>query len=103
MSTRGYDGSARTANFDIDPTSHGHHGPAVPTRVDVEITADSNTTMVATVDAGAKGHWSFDIRVSRSIELTDAYDEGMRIDVDELPAWMALVRRKIEALVSGEQ
>lgn len=103
MSSNGYDGSARTANFDIDSTYHGHDGPKVPTRADVNVTADANTTLVAIVEAGEHGRWSFDFRVDGGIEITNAYDEGMRIDVDELPTWMAPVHHEIEALVSGEQ
>lgn len=99
-----HDGSPRTAEFDIDLASHGRDGPDVPTLVHVEVNADASETFVAIVDAAEHGRWSFDVRIERGgVEIARAYEEGMRVDVDELPSWMTLVRREIEGLVSGER
>lgn len=96
MATNGHDGGARTAKFNVDLASQGHDGPDVPRRADIHVSADANNTLIAIIETGEHGRWSFDLRIDGCVEITRAYDEGMRLDVDELPSWMPPIRRRIE-------
>ncbi|MEF8801901.1 MAG: hypothetical protein V5A38_12010 [Halolamina sp.] len=100
----GHDTSARTAKFDGEPAGHGDSGGGVPATVYGDVSADANNGLLVIIASGEHGRWSFNIALQRgNVEITRPYDEGMRIDVDELPTWMAPVRREIEALVLGER
>jgi len=96
----GHDGNARTTEFEFGLAGHGFGGDGDPRHVRVNVSADANNCLVAIIKAGSYGRWSIDFRVaSGSVEVTRAYEEGMRIDEDELPAWMEPVKEQIEQRV----
>lgn len=71
--------------------------PTGPNRADVTASTDGTDTLVATVFAGEQERWSLDFTVdSGHVEITRAYRDGMRIDVQKLPSWMTLVQRALK-------
>lgn len=95
--TNGHSGNVRREDFAVDLAEHGYGAIG---HVDVQLDADANGHHVAIIDAGTAGRWSVDFAVDTSdIELTRVYDEGMRIAVDDLPAWMAPIRERIDRAV----
>jgi len=96
MATNGHDGSARTQQIYCDLASHGYAGNDVR-KVYVEVSSDANDSLLAIIAAGEAGRYSFDFRVeSGRVDIQRAYEEGMRVDEEQLPDWMAAVRQEIE-------
>lgn len=88
------DDSAAAA-FDVEMALHGFECSNTPARAYVEVGGGA-TTLFAIVAGGEHGHWSFDFGLeSSSIEITRAYEEGIRIDPEELPEWIGPIQTAI--------
>lgn len=102
MVTGSQNDASCTTGFTTDPTERLNVesiDDETPTHVLVQVSSTGRSQM-AIVAAGAAGRWSFDFRVDESgIEGERAFEEGMRANVDELPAWMTPVRERVAGLV----
>jgi len=55
---------------------------------------------MAILAAGEAGRWSFDFRIKDGqVKIVRGYEEGMRIDAGELPAWAEPVCQRVEELL----
>jgi len=82
--------------FEFGLAGHGFGGEGTPRHVRVKVSADANNSLIVIINAGAHGRWSIDLRVgSGSVEVTRAYEEGIRIDKEELPVWIKPVKEQI--------
>jgi len=106
MATKSQTESGRTAELVIDPTERLDPeciDDETPTHVLVQVSSNGRSQM-AIVAAGTAGRWSFDFRIDSSgIEVERAFEEGIRVNVDELPVWMSPVQERVEDLVMAGQ
>jgi len=97
MATRSHDDDSRTVEFTIDPTDRLNDDAIddeTPTDILVQVSSNGRSQM-AIVAAGTAGRWSFDFRIDSSgIEVDRAFEEGIRVNVDELPVWMSPVQER---------
>ncbi|GAB7011745.1 hypothetical protein [Halolamina salina] len=106
MATKSQTESGRTAEFVIDPTERldaESIDDETPTHVLVQVSSNGRSQM-AIVAAGAAGRWSFDFQIDSSgIEVERAFEEGIRTNVEDLPAWMVPVKDAVAGLVLSGQ
>lgn len=106
MATRSQNDDSRTVEFTIGPTERLNADSIddeTPTHVLVQLSS-TGRSQLAIVAAGISGRWSFDFRIDSSgIEIERAFEEGIRVNVDELPVWMSPVRECVEDLVLAGQ
>ncbi len=90
--------SSDAETFSIAPSAHMSNEDVdddTPAQVHVEIN-NSGRSLMAILAAGVAGRWSFDFRFDgQELEVVRAYEEGMRINEDELPVWVDPIRERI--------
>jgi len=90
--------SSDAETFSIAPAEHLPSEDVdddTPAQVHVEIN-NSGRSLMAILAAGVSGRWSFDFRFDgQELEIVRAYEEGMRINEDELPVWVDPIRERI--------
>jgi len=90
--------SSDAETFSIAPSEHLPSEDVdedTPAQVHVEIN-NSGRSLMAILAAGVAGRWSFDFRFDgQELEIVRAYEEGMRINEDELPVWVDPIRERI--------